>query len=221
MSSGDWQYSFPQVFNLTSGDDFFVASEVAPTAKSVIVNAGAGDDVVIGTLGNDFIFGGDGNDQLIGDAGNDFISGGAGDDMIAGNSGTDILSGGAGSDTFQYAFSLSQGSSGGDSHDGDHHYYYSRDDSGIRLSSADGNDVITDFQFGTDVLQFTDANFSGLSLTEQQFEDLFQLRQLDTNNDGVKDTTVLSLDDGGWSVTLIGVAGHTEADFYHEAVQFA
>jgi Ca2+-binding RTX toxin-like protein len=67
----------------------------------LIVNAGAGDDVVaasglsataIGLVEN----GGDGADVLIGGAGNDTLSGGAGDDVLNGGPGQDILDGGAG-----------------------------------------------------------------------------------------------------------------------------
>ncbi len=55
------------------------------------INAGAGNDTVIGTNGNDFLVGGSGNDSLSGGAGNDSYIGGAGDDTIVGsNVGTDL-----------------------------------------------------------------------------------------------------------------------------------
>jgi Ca2+-binding RTX toxin-like protein len=40
--------------------------------------------------------GGDGNDILIGSRGNDTLSGGAGDDILIGNGGQDVLDGGTG-----------------------------------------------------------------------------------------------------------------------------
>ena len=40
--------------------------------------------------------GGDGNDILIGSPGNDTLSGGAGDDILIGNGGQDVLDGGTG-----------------------------------------------------------------------------------------------------------------------------
>ena len=43
--------------------------------------------------------GGDGNDILIGSRGNDTLSGGAGDDILIGNGGQDILDGGTGNNT--------------------------------------------------------------------------------------------------------------------------
>jgi Ca2+-binding RTX toxin-like protein len=67
----------------------------------LIINAGAGDDVVtasglsataIGLVEN----GGDGNDVLIGGAGNDTLNGGAGDDILIGGLGQDVLDGGTG-----------------------------------------------------------------------------------------------------------------------------
>jgi Ca2+-binding RTX toxin-like protein len=76
-----------------------VGAEAA--SDRLIVNAGAGDDIVdasgltataIGLVAN----GGDGNDVLIGGAGNDTLSGGAGDDVLIGGPGQDILDGGTG-----------------------------------------------------------------------------------------------------------------------------
>jgi Ca2+-binding RTX toxin-like protein len=77
----------------------------AETANDrLIVNAGAGDDVVAASglaagaiqLSVD---GGDGNDVLIGGAGNDTLSGGAGDDVLIGGLGQDVLDGGPGNNT--------------------------------------------------------------------------------------------------------------------------
>jgi Ca2+-binding RTX toxin-like protein len=67
----------------------------------LIVNAGAGDDVVVASglsataiqLTED---GGDGADVLIGGRGNDNLLGGAGDDILIGGPGQDILDGGLG-----------------------------------------------------------------------------------------------------------------------------
>ena len=59
----------------------------------VVVNAGAGDDQVIGTNFNDSINGGTGNDR---------INGGGGNDVIRGNAGQDRVSGGTGNDTFLF-----------------------------------------------------------------------------------------------------------------------
>jgi VCBS repeat-containing protein len=67
------------------------------------INAGLGNDKVLGNGGNDKINGDEGNDYLFGGHGTDGINGGDGDDVIIGGSGYDFLSGGAGADTFRWA----------------------------------------------------------------------------------------------------------------------
>src|SRR3546814_7146425 len=52
------------------------------------------------TGGNDTINAGGGNDVVLGQEGNDTINAGTGDDLIAGGSGRDVMTGGAGSDSF-------------------------------------------------------------------------------------------------------------------------
>ena len=71
------------------------------------INAGLGDDIILGFGGNDIlrgedgddtVNGGSGNDKLIGEAGNDLLIGLAGDDVLIGGADDDILSGGEGND---------------------------------------------------------------------------------------------------------------------------
>jgi Ca2+-binding RTX toxin-like protein len=74
----------------------------------VVINGLGGDDVITASgLGTAMLFtanGGDGDDVLIGSAGNDTLSGGAGDDVLIGGGGQDILDGGPGNNTvFQFA----------------------------------------------------------------------------------------------------------------------
>jgi len=75
------------------------------------LDAGAGNDIVLGLAGDDTLYGGDGNDRLHGGDGDDLLDGNAGDDVILGGKGSDQLSGGAGydqlfgewgGDTYQY-----------------------------------------------------------------------------------------------------------------------
>lgn len=81
------------------------------TAASVIVQAGDGDDTVVGTGGSDLIFGGSGDDILVGGDGDDFEYGEDGNDIfgnldpmigngIADDAGNDDLFGGDGIDRF-------------------------------------------------------------------------------------------------------------------------
>jgi Ca2+-binding RTX toxin-like protein len=66
----------------------------------LVINGLGGDDVIeasgLGTGMQLTANGGDGDDVLIGSAGNDTLSGGAGDDVLIGNGGNDILDGGSG-----------------------------------------------------------------------------------------------------------------------------
>ncbi|NJN23423.1 MAG: calcium-binding protein [Acaryochloridaceae cyanobacterium RL_2_7] len=94
---------------------------------------GFGNDTLIGSRnaeqargrrGNDFIKTKGGNDSLYGDQGKDRLLGGTGDDRLVGGSGKDTLTGGQGADQFYWR------------------------------SPHEGVDTITDFQTGTDTLDF-------------------------------------------------------------------
>jgi Ca2+-binding RTX toxin-like protein len=69
----------------------------------IVINGLGGDDVITATgLGTAMQLtenGGDGDDVLIGSAGNDTLSGGAGDDILLGGGGQDLLDGGPGNNT--------------------------------------------------------------------------------------------------------------------------
>ena len=73
------------------------------------IQAGSGDNLLVGSYfadtihangGNDTIYAGDGDDHLFGGIGNDAIYGGWGNDEIVGGEGTDYLFGEGGNDTF-------------------------------------------------------------------------------------------------------------------------
>lgn len=89
---------------------------------------------VVGSLGDDRIFG----DEL----GND-ISGAGGDDVISGAGGNDVLSGGAGADVFVFA-----------------------NNDGFGADFFHGQDVITDFEIGVDMIDLSDTEV-------RNFNDLF------------------------------------------------
>ena len=127
---------------------------------------GAGQDVLYGSDHNDSIDGGDGHDQLFGGDGDDVLNGQSGRDTINGKRGDDTLSGGAGADVFVF--------------------------NGAAFANS-GDDEITDFQNGTDLIRFTGP------IT---FDDLTILQT------GGK--TIIEWDEG--SVTLIGVTGTIDAN---------
>jgi Ca2+-binding RTX toxin-like protein len=66
----------------------------------IVINGLGGDDVIeasgLGKAMQLFANGGDGNDVIIGSPGNDTLTGGNGDDVLIGNGGTDMLDGGPG-----------------------------------------------------------------------------------------------------------------------------
>ncbi len=85
VSRGD---QFDVVTLATSGDD--VISETGETSRYYI-NAGMGNDSVIGGVNNDFLVGGAGNDFLNGGRGDDSFIGGTGNDRINGDVGDDLV----------------------------------------------------------------------------------------------------------------------------------
>ena len=68
------------------------------TQGNDLILGSAGDDKLRGLGGDDCILGGDGNDILDGGKNNDIIIGGAGNDDLSGGQNDDYLDGGAGSD---------------------------------------------------------------------------------------------------------------------------
>ena len=77
---------FDEVILGTRGDDTF---DESGSPEAYYINAGMGDDTVIGGRVSDF---------LVGGAGNDFLDGRESDDSLLGGGGNDILVGGAGDD---------------------------------------------------------------------------------------------------------------------------
>jgi Ca2+-binding RTX toxin-like protein len=95
------------VINITNNNGVVTISGLATTVTisnfdsndRIVINGLGGDDVInaSGLTGMQLTAnGGDGNDVLIGSPGNDILSGGAGDDVLIGNGGIDVLDGGPG-----------------------------------------------------------------------------------------------------------------------------
>jgi Ca2+-binding RTX toxin-like protein len=68
------------VINGLGGDDVINASGF--TGMQVTANGGDGDDVLIGSAGNDVLTGGLGDDVLLGGGGQDVLDGGPGDNVV-------------------------------------------------------------------------------------------------------------------------------------------
>jgi Ca2+-binding RTX toxin-like protein len=105
--------------NGTNGDDVIVG-----TAGDDIINAGGGNDTICGEGGNDLIHAGEGDDQMWGEAfrddiligapGTDDLNGGSGDDLLVDPVGSgQTLHGGSGNDRV-FGFGTLNGGSGDD-----------------------------------------------------------------------------------------------------------
>ncbi|HAA51555.1 MAG TPA: hypothetical protein DCE43_17685, partial [Planctomycetaceae bacterium] len=84
------------------GDDVVVGSSLSDRvwagAGNDVIDTGAGDDWINGQSGADIVNGGEGRDSFLGGGGHDEFTGGSDDDFAQGNSGNDVLHGGSGDD---------------------------------------------------------------------------------------------------------------------------
>ncbi|MGB5897354.1 MAG: DUF4394 domain-containing protein [Geitlerinemataceae cyanobacterium] len=121
------------------------------------LNGGMGADTLFGNKQNDLIDGGADNDMLFGGMDNDTISGGDGNDIIAGNIGTDVLMGDIGDDILLGGMN-NDTLSGGDGSDilsgdlGDDTLMGGVGGDRFDVRSGDGNDIVMDFQDGSDLI---------------------------------------------------------------------
>lgn len=167
------------------------------------LSGGVGDDLLDGGQGDDALAGDVGNDLIVGGQGNDAADGGVGDDQLAGDQGDDTLAGGFGADSLD-------GGQGADwlfGGNGDDRLIGAQGDDTVSgglgsdlyvFSRGSGDDVVTDFQIGQDHIDLSGAKF--LSLTE-----------VDTDHDGLLDSTVLAYQGG--SATFLGVLSASAGDF--------
>ena len=100
-------------------------------------------DELNGTSDRDRLEGLNGRDTLTGDAGNDKLFGGAGDDSLFGGADNDVLIGGAGNDVLT-------GGAGDD----------------FFALATEGEDTITDFQLGSDLLGLAGFDYENLTFAD-------------------------------------------------------
>ncbi|WP_313137435.1 calcium-binding protein [Paracoccus jeotgali] len=74
------------------------ADQIAAGAGAAKINGMGGDDMIVGSWGDDWLWGGDGDDTIRGGFGSDYMVGGNGDDRLLGQLGDDRLFGGNGND---------------------------------------------------------------------------------------------------------------------------
>ncbi len=70
------------IVNTLDGDDVVDASGLTAGLIQLTANGGDGDDVLVGSPGNDTLNGGNGDDVLIGGLGNDLLDGGPGNNIV-------------------------------------------------------------------------------------------------------------------------------------------
>jgi len=89
------------VVNGGAGNDSLEASGNLATGPALLLDAGAGNDRILGSNGADMLRGGDGDDFIDGQQGNDFAFLGAGNDVFQWDpgDGSDVIDGQAGFDT--------------------------------------------------------------------------------------------------------------------------
>ena len=90
--------------NAGNGNDTINAAGLPAGVIGLTIDAGAGNDTVIGSQGKDTILGGDGNDTVTGGRGDDVALLGAGNDTFIWNpgDGSDVVEGQAGTDTLLF-----------------------------------------------------------------------------------------------------------------------
>lgn len=163
VDSDDFEYLTQpnQVANGSNGNDVFVIPRglggsvnglygndvIAGADFADILNGGDGDDKIFGGGNDDELYGGNGRDQLDGGTGDDLIDGGADIDWIAGGEGADIIFAGLGDDTIFSGIDNDTltGGMGADT---------------FLFSDGDGQDRITDFDFGYDLILVNGAALS-------------------------------------------------------------
>ena len=147
-----------------------------------------GNDLMLGVTGDDQLFGGAGDDNMFGRADNDSLDGGEGDDRLTGNQGDDILIGGAGRDVMV-------GGGGNDTMTGGEGVDF------FVFLNERGEDIITDFEVGTDNILMANrtfgdrgVEFSDLEITQVGDDAVVTERGLQITLEGI-DASTLTEDD--------------------------
>ena len=167
--------------NLGSGADLYEGRNGMLTGP---LSTGDGDDRVRGGTGAEMIDAGGDNDSVRGGEGDDTLLGGAGYDTLAGNGGNDSLEGGGRNDTLI-------GGKGDDTLTGG-----GGADTIVIRRVGNGDDVMTDFQNGSDVIDISALSAAG-------FADLTAAGALTEDRNAV--TVDLSLIGGSGTLRLQGM----------------
>lgn len=169
------------------------------------ITGSVGDETIYGQAGNDTLNGYLGDDTLRGDAGNDILYGGEGNDYLDGGTGVDELYGGEGNDTLVWDSNdamIDGGVGGFDTLDlsGQSTVDFTTEPANeVGFEMIDMSGSATEITLGlADVLEIKDTTVDTLYIqgnngdnvnTDGMFEVTAQINVVDTNGDGVTDST--------------------------------
>ncbi|HXD23102.1 MAG TPA: calcium-binding protein, partial [Gemmatimonadaceae bacterium] len=128
------------VIRSLGGSDTINAAGLTADSAKLTIDAGVGNDTILGGRGADTLLGGDGNDFIDGNQGDDTAFMGAGNDTILGGRGADLLLGGDGNDFI-------------DGNQGDDTALMGAGNDTFQWDPGDGSDVV-EGQDGTDTMLF-------------------------------------------------------------------
>jgi serralysin len=154
------------------------------------VSGSAYSDKIVGTDGANALSGNGGDDVLMGRGGDDVLSGGAGKDFLIGGAGADTLTGGQDADVFIW-------NAVGES----------------LFTGGKPQDVITDFQPGQDMIDFSSLNISLADFLELDNQNIggqnYSFAGIDANHNG-------QFDEGEFAIAVKMAPGTTlhGSDFY-------
>ena len=94
------------LINAGAGDDVaeVTSTPALPLDEPAVINGGAGNDQVRGGSGADVLNGNEGNDVIRAGPGNDSLNGGTGNNQLFGENGNDSMTAGLGADVFDGGF---------------------------------------------------------------------------------------------------------------------
>ncbi|WP_299143472.1 calcium-binding protein [uncultured Tateyamaria sp.] len=179
--------------DLLGGNDTYVA-----LGGSDVITGGMGDDSIDGVCGNDTLEGNEGNDTLLGGNGRDVLIGGDDNDLLDGGNQQDMLDGGDGNDTLI-------GDKGDDTligGDGDDEINGGKDNDEMtggagrdvyRIRNGEGQDTITDFTQGEDLIDLT--TFGIWDISQVTIQDLGSGVRINTGGGNYVELTGLTTAD--------------------------
>jgi hypothetical protein len=134
-----------EVIRVGDGSDLVDLTSTRFSYGAVLIDAGAGNDIVWSSAGEDLLYGGTGNDRIFAGAGDDYVSGDGGSDDLNGAGGNDVIQGdGANDKMFDLAgHNLLDGRNGSDDlYDGAGNALLAGGRGADRITLGGGHDIV-------------------------------------------------------------------------------